>query len=108
MPTIMTKDEILKKLNIADIDHKLQQLLLENVASVVQAKIFNEVYSRLSDEDIDKLEKLTAKNDAGAIEWFLKSKFEHYDDFVLATESATIDEMASELEALSDQEKDNG
>ena len=97
---MMTKEEMIKKLGIEDAQPEAQDQLLQNIASTVSARILNGIYERLSDEDIDELERLTDKNDEAAVEWFVKSKFEHYDDFAIQTENDVINELASSLAGM--------
>lgn len=96
----MTKDEMIKKLGIESVEPEVQMQLLQNIASTVSTRILNGIYDRLSDEDIDELERLMDKDDEDAVEWYIKSKFEHYDEFATQTENDVINELAAGMQTL--------
>lgn len=96
----ITKDELLKKLGLENSDKETQDEILNELADTVNLRIMNKVEERLSDEDLEELERLMNNNDEGAVEWFIKSKFEHYDNFAAQVEEETINEIINNFEAM--------
>ena len=96
----MTKDEVIQKLGIVNVEPEVQDEILQNLASTVSGRILNGVYERLSDDDINELERLTDTNDEDAVEWFIKSKFENYDEYAINVENEVINELASQSKQI--------
>ncbi len=96
----MTTEELIQKLGIDKVDPETQKLLLDNLANVVATRVMAKVSERLSDEDLDQLNTLIDQNDEGAVEWFVKSKFENYDEFAAKIEEEVIEELAENKRAL--------
>jgi succinate dehydrogenase flavin-adding protein (antitoxin of CptAB toxin-antitoxin module) len=96
----MTAEEIIQKLGIDKVDPETQKVLLDNLANTVATRVMAKVSERLSDEDLDQLDALIDKNDEGAVEWFVKSKFENYDEFAAKVEEEVIDELATNKRAI--------
>ncbi len=89
----LTRDELVKKLEIESLDFASQQAMLENLAAAVSSRLMNKITEKLSDEDIDQLNELIDKDDQDGVEWYIKSKFEHYDEMAEATEEEVINEL---------------
>jgi len=100
MATLMTKDEIITKLGIEKVNSETQNEILDDLASTVSARLINKVYEQLSAEDLEQLNSLIDSNDNDAVEWFIKSKFENYDEMAIATENEVILEVTDSLQAF--------
>lgn len=96
----LTKEELLKKLGLEKSDKETQDAILNELAATINLRIMNKIEERLSDEDLDELQKLMDANDEGAVEWYIKSKFEHYDNFAAQVEEETINEIINNREAV--------
>ncbi len=105
---ITTKEDLLKKLGIENLDEASQEQLLTNIATTVNNRILVKISERLSDEDLEELDKLIDKDDETAVEWYIKSKFEHYDNFALQIENEVIDEIANNKKIVLDAYKGDG
>jgi len=91
---MFTREELVQKLNISNVNKVDQDRILSNVSQVVSDRLFVEIADKLSDEDLDKLNALIDQNKDGEVEWFIKGKFEHYDEFATKIEMDVINEMA--------------
>jgi succinate dehydrogenase flavin-adding protein (antitoxin of CptAB toxin-antitoxin module) len=95
-----SREELIKKLNIEHVDADTQEILLDNLADTVSSRVIAKASEKLSDDDLDHLSELIDQGNDDAVEWFIKSKFEHYDKFVEDTEKEVIDEIANNIQVM--------
>lgn len=95
-----TREELVEKLNITNVNKLEQDRILANVAKVVSQRILIEIADKLNDQDLDHLEKLIDDNKESDFEWYIKGKFDHYEDFAMQIEQKVIDEMSEMNQSL--------
>lgn len=100
MANMLTREEIIGKLDISSLNAETQNEILDDLAKTVSARLINKVYETLSAEDMEQLNTLIDANDNGAVEWFIKSKFENYDNAAIETENKVLQEVAESLTTL--------
>lgn len=99
---MLNRDDLVKKLNITNVDELEQDRILGNLANIINDRIIAEVSDKLSDEDLNKLNSLIDEGKDNEIEWYIKSKFEHYEDFALKVEEDVINEIVQLNQQLGD------
>lgn len=97
---IISREELVQKLGIEKSSKENQDIILNNLASTVNTRILSKVTEKLSDEDIDQIDKLIDEGDEGSVEWYIKSKFEHYDNFAEQIEGEVIEEISNNIQVL--------
>jgi DNA-binding GntR family transcriptional regulator len=97
---ITNRDELVQKLGIEKSSKENQDIILNNLASTVNGAILSKITEKLSDADLDQLDKLIDEGDEGSVEWFIKSRFEHYDNFAEQIENEVIEEIINNNQAL--------
>lgn len=96
----ISREELIKKLGIEHVDIEQQDILLNDLASTVYSRVIAKVSDKLGAKDLDELGQLIDRGDNDAVEWFIKSKFDHYDKFVEETEQEVIEEIANNIQVM--------
>ena len=105
---MMTKDELILKLGIQNVDPETQKTLLENFANAVSTRLMVQISEVLTDDDLDRLDILIDEDDEDKTTQFIRSKFENYDDFATKIENEMIEEMSQKQQMLSSRTHDLG
>lgn len=92
----MDKQEILRKLKIENLDLANQDRILNNIASLVNDRLLLEISDKLDDKDLEKISDMIDRNQDDQVEWYIKSKFEHYEEYAKRIEESVIDELAKD------------
>lgn len=96
----LNRDQLCEKLGISGLSAETQDGILSDFLAALDTRIMAIAMSKLSDDDKDHLEYLMSQNDEAAVEWYIKSKFEHYDDFALQTYNEFIDEISANIKSV--------
>lgn len=97
-----TRDELILKLGIGQLDYQDQQKVLENIANAVSTRIWRKITETLDSKDLDTIEDLMKDEKNDEIEKLIKSKFPDYDKFAIDTENEVIDELTKGLKVSED------
>lgn len=100
MANLLTREEVITKLGIQSVNAETQNEILDDLAKTISARLINKVYEQLTAEDLEELDRLIDTNDNDAVEWYIKSKFENYDEMAIQTENEVVQEVADTLTAL--------
>lgn len=95
----MTRDELIVKLGISQLDINEQQKVLENIASAVSARIWNKVSELLTETDLDKIEQFIEEDKNDEVEALIKAKFPVYEKFAKTTEKEVINQLLAGMQA---------
>lgn len=95
-----TKEELIQKLGLEQASPETQDDVIRDIAAGVSSRLLNKITEKLSDEDYEHVEGLVDSGKDDELEWFLKSKFDHYDEFARQEEDAYIEEIAANTNAM--------
>ena len=108
MQEVITKEEIVNKLGIDRLEPDQKDDIVAEVIQTIDDRILNRVYGRLEGHDVDELNRLIDQNDEGAVEWYIKSKFDNYDQFARETALEFLDEFAKAIGPVAEQLRNLG
>lgn len=100
---MLTREQILQKLGAQDLDKAVQDKLLQQLADTVWTRLLQKINERLSEEDMDHLEKLIEADKDEEVESYIISKIENYDAWSAQIELDTINEIENNRLAMDDQ-----
>lgn len=98
-----TGQQIITKLGIQDADPEVQNQTLQSIADTVANRILLAISDRLSEKDLVQVTDLLDKNQEEEAEKLLAEKISNFDEFKIKIEQETIDEIARNTSAVSDQ-----
>ena len=99
---IITKQEIVQKLEITELEPEQQDEIVSGVIDTINNRLLNRIYDRLNDQELNELNNLIDQDEDGPIEWFIKSKFENYDDFARLVAFEYLEELKESLRPVLD------
>ena len=98
----LTKDDLIKKLDIGQLDDTMQQQVLENLANIVAARLWNKIGEVLTDEDLVEADKLMEQGLDEQFGQLVRSKFTNYEEFVENNENEVIEELVAGRKAYNE------
>lgn len=98
---MLSRDDIIQKLQIQNSDVVTQDELLQQLANSVRARITLKLSEQMSDEDLDKLSGFIDAGQDEQAEDYIKSKIPDYDAWAAKIEEDTINEIGNNSAAIS-------
>jgi hypothetical protein len=99
---MLTRDDIVKKLQIENLPPSDQDELLQKLANSVSTRIMLKVAETLSEDDLKELEVLIDGGKDDEVEPYIISKFDDYEAFKTKIETETIEEISNNSKAIDD------
>lgn len=99
---MLTRDDIVKKLQIENLPPSDQDELLQKLANSVSTRIMLKVAETLSEDDLAELEVLIDGGKDDEVEPYIISKFDDYEAFKTKIETETIEEISNNSKAIDD------
>ncbi|MDQ5943932.1 MAG: hypothetical protein QG675_700 [Patescibacteria group bacterium] len=100
---MLTREQILQKLGAENLDKEVQDKLLQQLADTVWTRLLQKINERLSEEDMDHLEKLIEADKDEEVESYIISKIDNYDAWSAQIELDTINEIENNRLAMDEQ-----
>lgn len=97
---MITREEVVRKLNISDLSLEEQDEQLQQLADTVSSRLLQKITEKLSDDDIDHLSELIDEGKDEEVEAYLRSKVEDFDTWNEKIELDTINELESNRKAI--------
>lgn len=100
---MQTAAQLIEKLGIENVDPQKQDEILQDLANSVSNRILLGISEKLSDEDLKEVSALLDSDKEEEAESLLAAKIDDFEGFKAQIEQETIDEIANNIRAVSDQ-----
>lgn len=99
----LSREQIVDKMGISSLSEEEQDKLLQQLADTVNTRILLKLTEKLSDTELDELERIMDADNVKGFDDFLGSKVPDYEAWTAQIEEDTINELENNRIAIEDE-----